>query len=178
MKQGRLAIIVVCLLLAGCQGLQQQGKDEPTTGKAGTTFLDETRKVVAPTLGTGRKESSADSAITKDKKGSLNFDLSSATQIKIESGSGHEGVIITNPAEVKDISGSLTVFSPYNPKEKEQPAYDYTVTFYNSDNKEIAKIKAYDNFIIGYEGKLHYEKGRPLILTAVSFSDHFPPLDL
>lgn len=167
MKQGRLAIIVVCLLLAGCQGLQQQGKDEPTTGKAGTTFLDETRKVVAPTLGTGRKESSADSAITKDKKGSLNFDLSSATQIKIESGSGHEGVIITNPAEVKDISGSLTVFSPYNPKEKEQPEYDYTVTFYNSDNKEIAKIKAYDNFIIGYEGKLYYDKSETFYLWKI-----------
>lgn len=167
MKQGRLAMIAVCLLLAGCGGLQQEGKERDTTREAGTAFLDEASKAVTPTLGTGKMESSADSAITKDKEGSLNFDLSSATQIKIESGSGHAGVIITNPAEVKDISKSLTVFTPYSSKVKEQPEYDYTITFYNSDNREIAKIKAYDNFIIGYEGKLYYDKSETFYLWKI-----------
>lgn len=167
MKQGLLAILAVCLLLAGCGGVQQEGKQGHTAREAGTTFLDETRKVTTPTLGTGKKESSADSAITKNKEGSLRFDLTSATQIKIESGSGHEGVIITNPAEVKDITDSLTVFSPYSPKEQEKPDYDYTITFYNSDNREIAKIKAYDNFIIGYEGKLYYDKSENFYLWKI-----------
>lgn len=158
MKRRFLAIMIAFLLLTGCGGLQQVKPSNQTISKATKDLPDEKVEDSLWNKDTGEKAQKNHGAITKDSEGNLHFDLSDTTQIKIQSGSGHEGVTITNPVQVKDITESLKQFTPFSPKENFQQRYDYTITFYNGDNVELAQIKAYDNFIISYEGTLYQDQ--------------------
>ncbi len=158
MKHGLFMICIAFLLLTGCSN-QQRG-EQPSSQAAGESNAELVSAGAAGTIADKRKGGDVltlDNAATLDKEGNLHFNLSDTSQIRNQSGSGHEGVLITDPAVVKDISGSLSEFKPYTPKEGYTPEYDYTLTFYNSTNMELATIKAYDNFIISYEGQLYYD---------------------
>ena len=158
MKLRLWAICIAFLVLTGCGGQQKEQLSKDNAREASTDLADGMTEGTVVNTGTKENAPSTNSAVTKDSEGKLHFDLSETTQIQIQSGSGHEGVTITNPEDVKNISESLKVFTPYTPKENYEPGYDYTLTFYKSDNEELAKIKAYDNFIISYEGKLYYDE--------------------
>jgi len=160
--------IALLLLLTGCAGQRQQeqlpGKAsrekgaEPVNAGAAGNIADK---------GKSGDVLNRDSAVTRDKEGMLHFNLSDAAQIRIQSGSGNEGILVTDPVEVKDISGSLSEFKPYTPEENYTPEYDYTLTFYTSDNMELATVKAYDNFIISYEGDLYYDEAEAFYLWKI-----------
>jgi hypothetical protein len=164
LKLRLLTIMIGFLLLAGCSRQLQEQAPKNSTHEAITDLSDETVKAADLNRETGEKGQPTASAVTQDGEGRLHFDLSGTTRIQIQSGSGHEGVTITDPIEIKDISMSLKEFTPYSPKENYEPEYDYTVTFYNGDNVELAKIKAYDNFIISYEGKLYKDESESFYL--------------
>ncbi len=162
LKLRLLTIMVGFLLLTGCSRQQQLLKN--TAFEAETDLSAEAVESTVLNSETGEKEQYTNSGVTQDTEGKLHFDLSGTTRIQIQSGSGHEGVTITDPVDVKEISKSLKEFTPYSPKENYEPNYDYTVTFYNGDNVELAKIKAYDNFIISYDGKLYYDDSEAFYL--------------
>lgn len=167
MKQRSLVLLLAFLLLAGCGNQQQEQQLSNSAQKASTKFSTERVEETVSNPDAGEETYSTKSAITQDKEGRIHFDLSGTTQIQIQSTTDHEGVTINNPAQIKDIARSLKEFTPYNPKEEYEPEYDYTITFYQADNRELAQIKAYDNFIISYQGKLFYDASESFYLWKV-----------
>lgn len=167
MKQRLLVLMIAILLFAGCGNRQQEQQTQNTAREASTNLSAERVEDIALKQDTGGESYSVRKAITQDQEGKLHFDLSGTTQIRIQSTSNQEGVTINNPAQIKDIVESLNVFTPYSPKENYEPEYDYTITFYQADNREPVQIKAYDNFIISYEGKLFYDASGSFYLWKV-----------
>jgi hypothetical protein len=145
------------LLLAGCGAQQKEQQINNIIRELNADLPDEGIEYNALKQKEGKTVHTTDDAVTRDKEGKLHFDLTGTTQIQLQSRADHKGVIINNPAQIKDIVESLKNFMPYSPVENYEPEYDYTITFYQEDQGELAQIKAFDNFIISYEGNLYYD---------------------
>lgn len=167
MKQKLLVLMVVLLLLAGCGDRQHVQQIDNTAREVSINLSAEKAEDTVLKNATGEETYFVSKAVTQNQDGNLHFDLSGTTQIQIQSTPNHEGVTINIPAQVKDIIESLNKFTPYNPKENFKPEYDYTITFYQTDNREPIQIKAYDNFIISYEGKLFFDASKSFYLWKV-----------
>ncbi len=152
-----MLLTMAVLLLAGCGAQQKEQQINNIIRELNADLPDEGIEYNALKQKEGKTVHTTDDAVTRDKEGKLHFDLTGTTQIQLQSRADHKGVTINNPAQIKDIVESLKNFVPYSPVENYEPEYDYTITFYQEDQGELAQIKAFDNFIISYEGNLYYD---------------------
>jgi hypothetical protein len=153
------AIGIALLLMNGCNSQQQKEVPQGQSGdEASTDAAEEVKYNTTESKGIGELTPTPAPAVTQNSNGTIHFDLSETARIRIQSASGHEGIFITNPEEIKDITGSLSEFKPYSQDANYTPEYNYTLTFYNSANQELTTIKAYDNFIISYDDKFYYDE--------------------
>jgi len=159
LKRGILLFFITALFLTGC-GVKQENeitKDQlnsevtvtPTNKLTSDILVDEDNNQATTIQKT---------AVTAESDGSISFDLSDTKSILIKSISGSKGITLTNSAQVKDITNSLSICTPYNLKDDYKKPYDYSLTFYDATGAELTTIQAFDNFIISYDGKVYYDK--------------------
>jgi hypothetical protein len=159
--------MMAVLLLAGCGVQKKEQQINNIIQEINADLSDEGVEYTELKQKAGKTVHTTNDAVTQDKEGKLLFNLSGTTQIQLQSTADHEGVTISNPAQIKDIIESLKVFTPYSPEGNYEPEYDYTITFYQADEEELAQLKAFDNFIISYEGKLFYDESESFYLWSV-----------
>ena len=142
MKQKIQLLCIMALLLTGCGN--------------GQNIQETTNQITKP----------ADDVV-QETDGSLRFHLVDTASISIKSISGSEGVIITDSADVKEISDSLMLCKPYDPGDDYVAKYDYTLTFYDEAGIELVTIQAYENFVISYEGNTYYDESEQFNMAKV-----------
>lgn len=163
MKLKIVFVATTVILLASCAGTHNQEllSDQSTTKKVSEPMAaaaTAAEKTSSPETDHPAGTSYTDKSITSDAKGNLLFNLTDTASICIRSASVSEGVTITDTENVKDIYSTLSKCTPCTLENYANLPYEYSLTFLDASGTELAVIKAYDNFILSYDGKYYYDE--------------------
>ncbi len=169
MKRTTLLLLIGFLWIAGCGKIDktEQQITESAIPEVNIELDDDISPVITESVETEEDLPTPPPAVAVETDGSLHFNLSSTSSVRIRSTPDSDGVVVTDTVFIKDITRRMSTFIPHSETDNYVPEYDYILTFYDAAGSELITIQVYENFVISCLGELYYDNTEQLYITKI-----------